>query len=67
MDNVHRDYLLKRFREERRTIVDIATRDLRDSVVSRRVRNAVDEHLDEIEYQINRAFDDADAAKGGAP
>lgn len=52
MDNVHGDYLLKRFYEERNSIMDLAAR------CTAQDRVLIGRHFDEIELQINRAFDD---------
>jgi hypothetical protein len=60
MDNVHRDYLLARFREERNSIMAIAM------YCTSQERLLIARHFDEIEYQIRRAFDDAAKAQGGA-
>ena len=73
MNNVHRDYLLKRFCEERSSLLEMFMRDLeyaggntRASLTVIRFRDRIKCAMDEIEYQIERAFDDM-AKEGGAP
>lgn len=65
MDNVHGDYLLKRFYEERNLIMWLAAN------CTSQERVLIARHFDEIEFQIARAFKDMkkERAKkeGGAP
>jgi len=73
MNNVHQDYLLKRFREERSDIHAALSREMVNALEDRRMlmmvarfRSRCDAMFGEIEYQIERAFDDM-AKEGGAP
>jgi hypothetical protein len=72
MDNVHRDYLLKRFNEERddtwKTLaneVNLAAENVHVVRSLTRINNRLISSFTEIEYQIRRAFDDAAKAQGG--
>lgn len=73
MNPVHRDYLLKRFREERSALLEMFTRELeyagnntRANLTAIRYRDRIKCAMDEIEYQIERAFKDM-VKEGGAP
>ena len=73
MSNVHRDYLLKRLREERDAAIRFilnemgyAGQDTRAVQALTRSREYIANGFKEIEYQIERAFDDM-AKEGGAP
>lgn len=73
MDNVHRDYLLKRFREERDETWKRIAEEVRISVnksdridLLTRLHNHLISVFSEIEIQIQRAFDDMEK-EGGAP